>query len=210
VHRVVHQAEALAWLAANAAPAHASVVTSLPDVSELRLSFEDWRAWFVAAARAVIRWTPEVAIFYQSDVRHHGTWVDKGYLVMRAAEEEGAQLVFHKIVCRRPPGSVAIGRPGYAHMIAVARDERRLPLRPGPDVLGDAGATSWSRGMGEAACRLACRFLRDETGTRVVVDPFCGRGMLLAVANEMGFDAVGVDIGAKRCRAARNASTVEV
>jgi tRNA G10 N-methylase Trm11 len=37
----------------------------------------------------------------------------------------------------------------------------------------------------------------------VVVDPFCGRGTVLAVANAMGFDALGVDLGAKRCRAAR-------
>jgi tRNA G10 N-methylase Trm11 len=61
----------------------------------------------------------------------------------------------------------------------------------------------WSRAMGVTACRVACQFLRDETETRVVVDPFCGRGTALAVANAMGFDAVGVDLGAKRCRAAR-------
>jgi hypothetical protein len=29
---------------------------------------------------------------------------------------------------------------------------------------------------------------------------------VLAVANEMGFDAIGVDIGGKRVRAARNAT----
>ena len=61
--------------------------------------------------------------------------------------------------------------------------------------------------MGASACRVACQFLRDETDTRVVVDPFCGRGTVLAVANEMGFDALGVDVLAKRCRAARNAKT---
>jgi hypothetical protein len=35
------------------------------------------------------------------------------------------------------------------------------------------------------------------------VDPFCGKGTLLAVANAMGFDAIGVDRSPKRCRAAR-------
>jgi hypothetical protein len=45
-------AEALAWMDATPAPAHTSVVTSLPDVSELpALGFEGWRAWFVGAAR---------------------------------------------------------------------------------------------------------------------------------------------------------------
>lgn len=57
--------------------------------------------------------------------------------------------------------------------------------------------------MGVAACRVACAYLRDEVGARVVVDPFCGRGTVLAVANAMGMDAIGVELSAKRCRAAR-------
>ncbi len=58
--------------------------------------------------------------------------------------------------------------------------------------------------MGLEACKVACQYLRDETATQTVVDPFCGRGTLLAVANCFGFDAIGVDLGAKRCRIARN------
>ena len=200
--RRVVQAEALGWLAANPAEDHASVVTSLPDVSETDAREVDpWRVWFVSAARAVLRWVPEsgIAIFYQSDIRRGGEWIDKGYLVMRAAEEERATVVFHKIVCRKPAGTVSVGRPSYSHMIAVTRGERALPKRPGPDVLADAGHMSWSRAMGAAACRVACQFLRDETETRVVVDPFCGRGTVLAVANEMGFDALG-KIGRASCR----------
>jgi len=122
---------------------------------------------------------------------------------MRGVEAEAGSIVWHKIVCRRPPGTVAVGRPSYSHMICAARSPRALPRRPGPDVLPDAGYMSWSRAMGIQACRVACRFLLDETDTRVVVDPFCGRGTVLAVANAMGLDAIGVDTGAKRCRAAR-------
>jgi hypothetical protein len=62
---------------------------------------------------------------------------------------------------------------------------------------------TWSRAFGVDACRVACRFLREETATRVVVDPFCGRGTVLAVAESMGFDAIGIELAAKRCRAAR-------
>src|SRR5688500_20262747 len=105
--RRIIQADALAWLPENPATLGTSVVTSLPDVSELReLGFEAWRQWFITAARAVLKWVPAngVAIFFQSDIRYQGFWVDKGYLVMRAAESEGASLVWHKIVCRKPPG----------------------------------------------------------------------------------------------------------
>lgn len=207
--REVIQAEALGWLEQNAAPAGASVITSLPDVSEVpELGFDGWRAWFVEAARQIIRWVPPdgVAIFYQSDIRRGGVWVDKGYPVMRAADEEGAPLLWHKIVCRHPPGTVTHGRASYSHLIGVARAERGAPRSPGPDVLPGAGFMPWSKAMGVEACRLACRFLKAETSTRVVVDPFCGKGTALAVANLFGLDAIGVDRSARRCRAARNLS----
>jgi hypothetical protein len=72
----------------------------------------------------------------------------------------------------------------------------------GPDVF-EAGFMPSVRSMGVEACRIACRFLRDSTPTRTVVDPFCGMGTALAVANAFGLDALGVDRNVKRCRAAR-------
>jgi len=204
-HDIV-QAEALAWLAVHPAAAGSSVITSLPDVSEVpELDFDGWRRWFIGAAQAVLRWLPPegVAIFYQSDIRQRGVWIDKSHLVMCAAEQERAALVWHKIVCRRPPGTIALGRPSYSHMLCFARDAARLSPRSGPDVLSDAGAMSWSRAMGDAASRLACRYLQTETATRIVVDPFCGRGSTLAIASALGFDVIGVDLSAKRCRNAR-------
>ncbi len=213
--RSIHHGDARAWLEANPAEPGMSVVTSLPDVSEKpgaaeAWGFEGWKAWFGAAVRQILRWTPEhsVAIFYQSDIRRGGVWVDKGYLVMRAAEQEGASLVWHKIVCRKPPGSIALGRASYSHMLCLTRGQRAAPRRPGPDVLADAGDMNWSRAMGSRAAVVACRFLLEETDARTVVDPYCGRGTVLAVANAMGLGAVGVELSAKRCRAARKLSFV--
>ncbi len=203
--RLVLHADARAWMAENPAPLQASVVTSLPDVSEMpNLGFDAWRAWFVEAARVVMRWVPRegAAIFFQSDIRYRGAWVDKAYLVLRAAETEGAGVLWHKIVCRLPPGTVSQGRASYSHMLCVSRTFRP-PKHPGPDVLDAAGAMTWSKAMGVEACRVACQFLLDHTPTRVVVDPFCGHGTVLAVANALGLDAIGVEIAAKRCRTAR-------
>lgn len=204
--REVHRADALEWLREHPAPPRTSVVTSLPDLSELpELGFDAWRAWFLDAVRTTIAWLPEdgVALFFQSDVRHGGVWVDKGYLVLRAAEDLGAFLVFHKIVCRHPPGTITHGRAAYSHLIAVARTPRSAPTHPGPDVLPDAGFKPSTKSMGVEACRLACRFLQDEMKTETVLDPFCGQGTLLAVANAMGLDAVGVDKSERCVRAAR-------
>jgi hypothetical protein len=202
--REVHHGDALPWLRAHAPLAGASVVTSLPDRSELpALRFDGWQEWFVDAAELVLRSVPDegVAIFYQSDIRHQGLWVDKGALVMRAAERAAMPLLFHRIVCRRPPGTVTMGRATYSHLLGFAR--HALPISAAADVLPDGGAVAGRKAMGVRACAEAVRFIRDRTPTRVVVDPFCGWGTVLAVANALGLDAIGVDLSARMCRRAR-------
>lgn len=203
---MVIQGDALAYLDKTPVQPGASVFTSLPDVSELTgLDFAGWRAFFVETAAKLIRWVSEenVCLFYQSDIVRDGALVDKGYLIMRAAEACDATVVFHKIVCRAPPGTAAFGRPTFSHLIAVTRGAPRQPRPPLPDVLADAGAMSWSKATGAAACDLGCRYLRAATETRLVVDPFCGRGTVLAIANAHGLDALGVEQNSRRARAAR-------
>lgn len=208
--RTVIQADALLWLAENRAEPGDAVITSLPDVSELPglgPGLDGWKRWFVDTAALVLRWpAPGMpSLFFQSDIRHHGQWVDKAYLVQRAAEDAGATLVFHKIVCRHAPGTLTQGRPSYSHLLAFTRqgDTPLVPKKPSADVLPDAGEMPWSRAMGTRACEAACRFLLDDTTARRVVDPFCGKGTVLAVANALGLDALGVELSGKRCRAAR-------
>ena len=215
--RTVYCEDALPWLEARGVIDGASFVTSLPDYSELApMSLEEWHAWFTRAARRVIESCPAdgVAIFFQSDVVEHGAWIDKGHLVSRAADEAGARLLWHSIVCRAPAGQPVFGRPAYSHMLCFCR-------RPGPgprprtkgarvDVLTDAGAKTWTRGMGVLACKAACRFIQSHTASRVVVDPFCGHGTVLAVANALGLDAVGVEWSRRRAQKARNLSLEQI
>jgi hypothetical protein len=153
-----------------------------------------------------MRWTAPgmPSVFFQSDVRYQGEWIDKGYLVQRAADQVGAKQVFHKIVCRKPAGTLSQGRAMYSHLLAFTVGDLLIPKKPSADVLPDAGEKPWSRAMGALACEAACRFLHEEAGARRVVDPFCGRGTVLAVANALGLDALGIELSAKRCRAARN------
>lgn len=204
--REVIQGDAFTWLDEHPAEPGSSVITSLPDLSELpELGLEGWRSWFIAAAERVLRWLPDdgVAIFYQSDIRWENVWIDKAHLVHCAVDNAGQKLVFHKIVCRSAPGTISWGRASYSHLLCAAKAALAGSRKPGPDVLPDAGAMPWSRAMGVEACRLACSFLRDNTSTRRVVDPFCGKGTALAVANSYGFDALGVERSGRRCRAAR-------
>jgi hypothetical protein len=206
--RSVVQAEALAWLAENAAAPGDAVITSLPDVSELPAlgpGLDGYKAWIVDAAARVMSWTTAdmPSLFFQSDVRHRGVWLDKAFLVQLAAERAGASLIFHKIVCRHAPGTLTQGRASYSHLLAFTRGPTLVPRKPSADVLPDAGEMPWSRAMGTRACEAACKFLLDETQAKRVVDPFCGKGTVLAVANALGLAALGVELSAKRCRAAR-------
>ena len=85
---------------------------------------------------------------------------------------------------------------------------RRLRKGLGLDQLS-VGSSSSSKGgepsgAGANAVSLeAGRYVLQETPTRTIVDPFCGWGTVLAVANALGLDAVGVDIAPRMCGRAR-------
>jgi hypothetical protein len=202
--RTVHHAEALGWLHALGRRNDASVITSLPDVSEVNHDLDGWQRWFVEAAGACMEVIGDdgVAVFFQTDIRAGAVWVDKGTLVWQAAAKHGLVLLFHKIVCRLPPGTRTTGRASYAHLQAFARRPRVL-RRPVADVLPDGGAKPGVKSMGLEACRVACELVRFETPTRTVIDPFCGFGTVLAVANALGLDAIGVDHSARMVKKAR-------
>ncbi|HVK78479.1 MAG TPA: hypothetical protein VM734_34505 [Kofleriaceae bacterium] len=205
--RTVHHGDGLAWLAAAAPlPADHAVVTSMPDVSELPdLGFDGWRRWFVDTATRLCAALADdaVAVFYQTDIKRDGRWIDKGHLVHLGVDAAGGHLLWHKIACRVAPGTTTFGRPAYAHVLCASRGLRLSPGRSTPDVLPGLGEMPWSRAMGADVCRAVARFLVEHTATRVVVDPFCGAGTMLAAANAAGLDAIGVELSGKRARRAR-------
>jgi hypothetical protein len=205
--RIVHHADALEFLRGRTLPPEVAVVTSMPDVSELPISdLTTYKRWFVDAGRLCLEAVgPEsVTIFFQSDIKVHGVWLDKGYLVQRAAEEAGVELLWHKIVCRAPAGTTTFGRPAYSHMLCFSRARRLETGRSSADVLPAQGKTLWSRGMGVEACLVACRWIARETRCSVVLDPFCGVGTTLACANAIGLDAIGVELSRKRAARAES------
>lgn len=197
--------ESIAWMRSRGVIEGAAAVTSLPDVSELNLSIAAWRVWFLEAVGLVVNSVPDAsaAIFFQSDIKHDGAWIDKGSLVVRAAEDAGARVLFHKVICRRQPGLLTMGRPGYTHLIAVSRAMKCPDALPIPDIVVDAGRSPWVRAMGIRAAAHAVRFARDHVRARTIFDPFCGVGTVLAVANALDLDALGLERSTKRCRQAR-------
>lgn len=205
--REVIHGDGLAFLARGPLPADHAVVTSLPDHSELpALGVDGWRRWFVDVVARVCAAVADdgVAMFYQTDVKHDGRWIDKGHLVHCGMDAAGSHLLWHKVVCRVPAGNATFGRPGYAHLLAASRGRRLAPGASTADVLPALGAMSWSRAMGGAACEVAVRFAA-AVGATTIVDPFCGHGSILAAANAHGLAAIGVELSARRVKKARRA-----
>jgi hypothetical protein len=202
--------DGIKWMMESVFEPHWSVVTSLPDTSEMAaLSFEAWKDWFVSATQLICEKLHEtdVAIFFQTDIKRGGRWVDKSFLVQKGAERAASHCLFHKIVCRAAPGQVTFGRPAYAHLLAFSKS---LPVElsaASADVLPGLGEMTWARAMGVSACVAACTFLKKHTSTTTVVDPFCGYGTVLAVAEHQGFDTIGVELSPRR---ARKAQTLQV
>jgi hypothetical protein len=204
--RTVHCEDALPWLVRHTPLYGSSFITSLPDVSSFpAMDLAAWRSWFIAAAQLTLAATPDegVTIFYQTDIKLGGVWVDKGDLCQRAAEQNAAALLWHKIVCRKELGQPNFGRPAYSHLLCFSRGVRDDARRAYPDVLPETGQMLWSQAMGIAACRLSCEYVLSHTATRNIVDPFCGWGSVLAVANQLGLSAVGVELNRRRARKAR-------
>ena len=198
--RTIVCADSLPWMREHGTLAGACAVTSLPDVSEVNIPLPAWRTWFLDAVQLVVNSVADdsAALFFQSDIKRDGRWIDKGALVTRAAEDAGAHILFHKIICRAPAGRLTPGRPGYTHLIAVSRALRCPDALPIPDVIADAGRHAWVRAMGIRAAAHAVRFARDHARATSIFDPFCGVGTVPAVANALGLDAIGIEKCRKR------------
>ncbi|MBX7145237.1 MAG: SAM-dependent methyltransferase [Oligoflexia bacterium] len=198
--------DALEWLRSTAPIPGSSVLASLPDISEFpSYSLEQWKSWFEDAARLSLRATSVdgVTIFFQTDIKFSGEWVDKSYLCQRAAQAEGAALLWHKIACRAPTGQATFGRPGYSHILCFSKSLRLEVEHSTADVLPELGEKTWARGMGLHACVMIAKFLSERVQTKVLVHPFCGQGSMLAAANAFGMDAIGIERSPKRAQQAR-------
>jgi hypothetical protein len=203
------QSDIMDYLEGRTFPSTQAVVASIPDSAELPNSAIDpWREWFSLVAERIIAAThPDTPIvFYQSDVRHAGTWIDKGFLVQEAAKKQGATLLLHRIVCRKPAGTVTFGRAVYSHLMLFSKNLKNSQRYGYSDVIPDGGPAAWVRGIGLHSCEAIVRMIRQESACDTLVHLFCGKGLLLEVARDEGLHVIGVDLSKKQCRHAERFS----
>lgn len=185
------------WLAENKDVG--AVFASLPDEKEMPLSPEAWQEWFVGMIEACIAAASAEApaIFYQTDRKANGGLRSKAELIFTAAQRAGARLLWHKIVLRRDVGGVDLYRPTYCHLIAVSAKGRSGQATP--DVI-EGGASVYENGTRINAAILAVKFAKLSSSN--LVDPFCGRGTVPAIASHYGMNALGIDNDPRQIEAA--------
>lgn len=206
IERQVHCADAIEWLRTQETLSQCSLIASLPDISEFHgYTLARWKEWFVETAKLVLSRCPDegVTLFFQSDIKVDGVWVDKGYLCQKAAESLGHEELFHKVLCRFAPGTRTFGRPAYSHLLAFSKGVKVDSSKSTADVVPDLGDKIWERGMGLEACLIATEFIKTQTQTKTVVNPFCGQGSVLAVANALELNAIGIERSPKRVEFAK-------
>lgn len=167
-----------------------AVFTSLPDAAEVEWPVEKWRTWYMRAARETIGAVQSsgYAIFYQTDRRADGVTQSKAGMIMEAARQMGAQVVWHKIAVGTT--GTSLFRPGYSHLICVSRKGRAG--KPTPDVFAK-GSKIYPNATDAAALDIGIGFLASR-GMVIVADPFCGRGSIGHAAARAGLDSLSIDI----------------
>lgn len=231
--REVLNEDAVPWLESlgeRGLPANCCVVTGVPDIHEVDPEGKngiDWYCqWFRGVVELVLQRLPEgsLAIFMQTDIKvqkdnvdratarmgkegHYWRWVDKAHLAMLAAEKvPGARLLWHKIIFSGLVGGGG-GRnsavSGYSHFFCFTTgpDPEPLDSFPFQDVVRK-GLSTWVAGSGAQATEEVCIYLYAR-GCELVVDPFCGEGAVLAIANSCGMASLGVELSKKRAKTAR-------
>ena len=179
-----------------------------------------YKEWFTNLVSMIFdkMHTGEYAIFLQSDVRcldksFKGTnvieWIDKSHLISMAMEQnKDIKLMWHKIVTtsENSLAKLSSGRPSYSHLICYCKGydiKYSTNSFATPDIFY-RGDMLWPKGIGLSTALMGCSFLKDKTN--VICDPFAGVGTVLAMANAVGVNSIGIEISDRRCRKARRLS----
>ena len=180
-----------------------SVVTSLPDAEETNMTSTEWEKWFVEIVRDIILKTKNYAVFYQTDRKTDGKLIDKSFLLNKGNELAKGNCLFNKVALRIDVGKKDLFRPSFTHLLCFSKNKKSGKCFE--DVF-ERGKMIYNNAMGLTACKKAIEYIKTNSDTKEITDPFCGRGSILAVSNKMGLDAVGCDILEEQCEHSRKIS----
>jgi len=204
-----------------------SDIPELVKIADVSARSAQYIEWFKSVVDDIFRRLPDgqYAVFSQTDAKIIDSsgglvsWVDKSHLCSSIASSHGCSLMWHKIALNTElPTSTSTNangladrsyethfRPAYTHLLCYGKRIEH-PYRVNqfctPDVI-DRGAMTWQKATGIEACVLGVAFLLNVAHSPVLLNPFCGHGTILGVANYFHMRAIGLEILPRRAAQAR-------
>eukprot|EP01111_Echinosteliopsis_oligospora_P014565 TRINITY_DN5509_c0_g1_i2.p1 TRINITY_DN5509_c0_g1~~TRINITY_DN5509_c0_g1_i2.p1 ORF type:complete len:220 (-),score=46.83 TRINITY_DN5509_c0_g1_i2:18-677(-) len=192
------------WLKDNyASLAHeGSIITTIPSHEESKIDdFFEWKKWFVDMCASLLEHIPlsECVLLFQPDIKiinekGYQEWVDTAYMCNRACDSvPSCRLVFHKIISNHvnitdySTNIYKDKRVGYIHLMCYRKqtDDHEEQFA---DVVAN---NTCCDGVNFESIILAVKYAK-HIGSRCIIDPFCRRGDILAVANYFGLNSIGL------------------
>ena len=201
--RQIIVADSLKWLETQRDRSIPNVVTGICDLDEVDLTMDQYLEFFKSATSLIFqKLDPRgYAVFIQTDRKFQREWIDKSFLLNNTAKIHGLKLVWHKIVLHREVDRTDLYRPGFAHMLCYTVNGTSGAASP--DVI-PVSRRLYKNGTPIEAATRAIAFIDRYTGSsKVILDPFVGRGTIPAIANNFGMDAIGIDIDPAQAEKAR-------
>jgi len=181
-----------------------AIITSLPDMEEIgETKIYKYHLWLFVACEKLRNSIDEngVIFFYQTNRKYKGTLIDKNSLITSQFIPYEFNKVFEKIILRKEPETIDRYRPTYTTLTAFSKTLKAG--QPTPDII-HRGNMMYKNAMGENAIKVCLDFVKKNVETDTILDPFCGRGSVLRLANFYGYNAIGIDIDPKQCEIAKN------
>lgn len=196
--------DALVYLNKQPNNSISNVVTGIPDYNEMNLkTIDEYLNFFETVSDLIFKKTDPfgIIIFIQTDRKYNKQWYDKSTILNNIATKNNFKLLWHKIILKRPVGSVHLQRPTYSHFLAYSKFAG--PSNNIPDVI-TGGNTVYSNATPVNAAKIAVEFVKQHTkSNKELTDPFVGRGTITSIAEQLGMDSIGVDISETQCEYAR-------
>lgn len=169
------------------------IITSLPDMEEVGTTLGNWQEWIKITCNNIINSSNDnsVIFFYQTDRKYNGRIIDKKTMISQVFLSRGYNNILSKIVLRREPNKIDLFRPTYTNLFGFSRAIKSGATTP--DVIY-AGKMIYNNAMGFNAVEVCINFLKAKKLEGTILDPFCGQGSVLKIANDLGYNAIGVDI----------------
>lgn len=200
--RKILHGNALQWLINKRDHSIPNYLSGICDLDETKMTESEYWQFFARVVKEMARTVaPDgYLILIQTDRKKDRRWHSKSALITRECLKEGMKMCWHKIVLHRDVGKVDLYRPTYAHMLCYSK--RGTTGAATPDVLA-AGTRLYNNGTPVEAADFALEFIKKYSPNKAVVDPFVGRGTIVALANSKGMPALGIDIDLEQAKKAR-------